>query len=250
MIPIKILCGCGQKYSFDVEPVGGQMPWAVACPICGTDGTPAANMAIAQSIPAAPLRAVAAPAAAVAVAAPATAVAPPPPALRISAAPQSHTATAPAPPPPAPPARLAAPPPTAPAAPNGRKLLPGQLDPAQAQIEAKAKISWGDPPEEVIKYLLLQGFTREEATPFVQQLFNERARTVRKNGIGKMIVGTGMLFVPLVFYFIFASANMMMFPVKIFAITVMVGLWGLGKVLKGIFMFVSPRTERGDVASH
>jgi hypothetical protein len=48
MIPIKIQCGCGQKYVFDVEPVGGCMAYAVACPVCGADGTAAANVAIAN----------------------------------------------------------------------------------------------------------------------------------------------------------------------------------------------------------
>lgn len=45
-IPIKILCGCGQKYSFDAEPVNGQINWAVFCPVCGADGTVAANQII------------------------------------------------------------------------------------------------------------------------------------------------------------------------------------------------------------
>ena len=48
MIPIKIQCGCGQKYVFDVEPVGGRMAYAVQCPDCGVDGTAAANEVIAQ----------------------------------------------------------------------------------------------------------------------------------------------------------------------------------------------------------
>src|SRR5262245_13386394 len=48
MIPIKIQCGCGQKYAFDLEPVDGCMGHAVACPVCGTDGTAAANVAIAN----------------------------------------------------------------------------------------------------------------------------------------------------------------------------------------------------------
>jgi hypothetical protein len=47
MIPIEIQCGCGQKYAFEVEPVGGRMPSAVACPACGADGTAAANAIIA-----------------------------------------------------------------------------------------------------------------------------------------------------------------------------------------------------------
>jgi len=54
MIPVKIQCGCGQRYAFDVEPVNGQMPTTVACPACGADGTAAANECIAQALAAAP----------------------------------------------------------------------------------------------------------------------------------------------------------------------------------------------------
>ena len=54
MIPIKILCGCGQKYAFDVEPAGGRMTYAVQCPVCGAEGTTVANQIIAQRAPARP----------------------------------------------------------------------------------------------------------------------------------------------------------------------------------------------------
>ena len=60
MIPIKIQCGCGQRYAFDVEPVDGVMPSPVACPICGADGTTAANEIIAGILPS-PVAATAAP---------------------------------------------------------------------------------------------------------------------------------------------------------------------------------------------
>ncbi len=50
MIPIKIQCGCGQRYAFDIEPVNGRMTSTVACPVCGVDGTAAANEMIAQSL--------------------------------------------------------------------------------------------------------------------------------------------------------------------------------------------------------
>src|SRR5438477_8394394 len=50
MIPIKIRCGCGQKYAFDVEPVDGLMSYAVQCPICGVDGTATANRLLAESL--------------------------------------------------------------------------------------------------------------------------------------------------------------------------------------------------------
>ena len=51
MIPVKIECGCGQPYAFDVEPVNGRMPSTVACPSCGVDGTATANDIIARSLP-------------------------------------------------------------------------------------------------------------------------------------------------------------------------------------------------------
>ena len=48
---IKIQCGCGTKYKFDVEPVNGRMPMAVVCPGCGASGLTGANQQIAQSYP-------------------------------------------------------------------------------------------------------------------------------------------------------------------------------------------------------
>ena len=50
MIPVKIHCGCGQRYAFDIEPVCGRMPGRVACPVCGMDGTRVANEIIAFTL--------------------------------------------------------------------------------------------------------------------------------------------------------------------------------------------------------
>ena len=50
MVPIKIICHCGQKYAFEVQPVNGQMPVPVNCPACGRDGTIAANESIRKML--------------------------------------------------------------------------------------------------------------------------------------------------------------------------------------------------------
>ncbi|MFN7141875.1 MAG: hypothetical protein ACK4UN_21350, partial [Limisphaerales bacterium] len=47
---IKVLCGCGAKFAFDVEPVNGQMPVAINCPKCSADVTANANEIIAQRL--------------------------------------------------------------------------------------------------------------------------------------------------------------------------------------------------------
>jgi hypothetical protein len=56
---IKILCACGTKFKFDVEPVNGRMPGAVNCPACGADATEQANEVIRSALypPAEPLAA-------------------------------------------------------------------------------------------------------------------------------------------------------------------------------------------------
>lgn len=45
---LKIVCHCGQKYKFDVEPVNGRMPVPVNCPVCNADGTAAANARLTE----------------------------------------------------------------------------------------------------------------------------------------------------------------------------------------------------------
>ncbi len=47
---VKILCGCGTKFSFDVEPVNGAMPVAIQCPQCAADVTSQANEIITQKL--------------------------------------------------------------------------------------------------------------------------------------------------------------------------------------------------------
>jgi len=51
---IKIVCGCGQKYIFEVDPENGLMPGSVQCPACGADGTQEANDILTQLFPDAP----------------------------------------------------------------------------------------------------------------------------------------------------------------------------------------------------
>jgi hypothetical protein len=50
---LKIVCECGTKFKFDVEPVNGRMPAPVNCPECGADATDQAN-AVLRSMSATP----------------------------------------------------------------------------------------------------------------------------------------------------------------------------------------------------
>jgi len=221
MIGIKIQCGCGQRYAFDVEPVNGRMPSGVACPICSADGTDVANTIIEHSLP------------------------PPPPAVPSPLAVGALTVSAPVQA--APTVRrvmVAAPVASAPA--QSPMMTPGQPDRTQAEVEARAKVSWGDSQEEVTKFLMIQRFTYPEAQALVQSMFKERASTIRKNGVKKIFVGGGMICVPIVALVIFLSIGFL--PLKIFGFTVIIGLWGAWVVIKGTIMMIAPKSEPGDVA--
>lgn len=122
----------------------------------------------------------------------------------------------------------------------------GLVDRNQAEHEARAKAMWGDSKEQIIGYLMIQGFTLPEATEVATNLFKERTAAVRANGIRKIIIGSGMICVPIVALIIFLSIGVI--PLKLFAVTIMIGLYGAYIALKGILMAVAPKSERGDVA--
>lgn len=215
MMPIKIECGCGQRYAFDIEPVEGRMPSPVACPACGADGTAAANDQIDRQLADQP----------------AVKATPKPITLRV-VSPQS-----------APPSST---PQTVTPSPR-RSPLPGQVSHEQAATEARAKAMWGDSPEQVTQYLWMQGFDRDEASNLVKAVFRERAAEVRANGIRKIFTGVGLMCVPIIALVIFLCIGVIL--LKIFAVTVMIGLWGVWQVINGILMAVAPKADKGDVGA-
>jgi len=215
MNSVKVQCPCGQRYSFDVEAPDGQMPYSVACPVCGADGTEAANGILAQShLNVSSLASAAVLAGEVATAGPMR--------IELGTTAVSSTASRPA------------------------RLMPGQVARPQALQEARAKIFWGDAPEEVVKFLMRQSIPYSEASELVNGLLNERAAALRSEGIGKIVTGIGMACVPVAAWTFFTRIGFL--PLKLFALTVMVGCWGAYRILKGTLMVVSPRSESGDVA--
>ena len=210
MMPIKIECECGQHYAFEVEPVNGQMPLQIACPTCGADGTATANESISRQLTP------------VATAIPSPAPAPMRLAVAANPARTSH----------APPLR-----------PDPRL---GLVDREQAEHEARAKAMWGDSREQIISYLMIQGFSLQEASVLAQKLFQERTAAVRSNGIRKIFIGIGLICVPIIALVIFLA--MRVIPIKLFAVTIMIGLYGTYLLIRGILMAVAPKSEGGDVA--
>jgi hypothetical protein len=121
----------------------------------------------------------------------------------------------------------------------------GLVDHATAEIEARAKISWGDSRDDVISYLMLQGFSAPEAKELVAVLFKERLAALRVKGIRKILIGFGAMCVPVIAWGTMAHLGIIF--MKALALAVMVGLWGCWEVLNGIIMLVAPKMESGEI---
>jgi hypothetical protein len=116
----------------------------------------------------------------------------------------------------------------------------------QVEHEARAKIFWGDEPETVVRFLMLNKIDPEEASEIVEDLVRERIANVRGIGVKKIVVGTGMIIVPVATYLAMYSGGVIY--VKILGVAVAFGLWGAYKVLKGTIMLVLPESEKSDLA--
>jgi hypothetical protein len=218
-IPVKVECECGQHYAFDVESDVELQPDSITCPACGVDGTVAANAIIAQSL-----------------AAQSTAAnVPAKPRIRITAAPPSTPPTAPPPPPPI-------------ARSQGNAPGVGQTDRTQAEHEARAKILWGDPPEEVIKFLMFKGFSHEEASGKVRALFRERLNTVRATGIQKILMGIFMAVGAASTFLLLVRAGFI--SVWILAAAGLACVSGLWMILTGALKVLAPKSEIGDASEN
>lgn len=219
-IPIKIHCECGQRYAFDVETVGNLMSGTVACPVCGADGTAAANVIIAQSLAEQPA---------------VTTVPENKPRIRITNPSASTQAAA-----------------RSPASAGQRSPLgtsgAGDDMRKKGEVEARAKILWGDSTEEVIRHLMIHGFSAHEASDKVRVLMKERVAEIRATGIRKFFIGALIAFsTASVFLLLFKFGFVSLYLHGIIAIACVFGLW---MMLQGAVKVLAPRTVHGDAAEN
>jgi len=136
-----------------------------------------------------------------------------------------------------------------PAATSSRRVPaknPYQADRSQAEAQARSKMLWGDGPEEVTKFLMMQGLSADEASSLTAVLLKERVRMLRGMGIRKICVGLGLTCGGGVSLVMMVHNHVLFFKLPYVASFVV--FWGAWLVLKGLFMTLAPKSEPGDVA--
>ncbi|MFA6286893.1 MAG: hypothetical protein WC661_05855 [Opitutaceae bacterium] len=120
------------------------------------------------------------------------------------------------------------------------------MKPEEAKIEARAKIIWGEPSENVSAFLQGHGFGEKEIFEHLANFDRERAEVIRSSGIKKITMGALLIPIPLVAYIVFIMNGAI--PTRLFTLTVLIGLYGIWKATNGIMMIMAPGTERGDLS--
>ena len=68
--------------------------------------------------------------------------------------------------------------------------------------EARAKIVWGEPAQQVIEFLLTKEVSQPEARAFVEQLVSERSLEIRREGVRRIWTGAALTLLPVGYYLI------------------------------------------------
>jgi hypothetical protein len=121
-----------------------------------------------------------------------------------------------------------------------------EVDRDRITTEARAKILWGDAPEEVTKFLMVQGLEHAEASDLVAEMYKERLATLRGIGLRRVLIGGALICVPVVAFFLYMRAGHL--PIKLFAMKVAVGVWGAWMFVRGAIMLLAPRLGSEDIA--
>jgi len=138
---------------------------------------------------------------------------------------------------------------------------------AHLNAEARAKLIWGDPPETVLEFLQTQGVNKQQAEGFIASIKRERLATVRSSGIKRIIVGAWLVVplvvaLPLAFWLNYwyeanpdpATAGYTFHYIagriagRICVLAFVAALFGLWKIITGIFLLVDPQSQKGDLS--
>jgi hypothetical protein len=112
--------------------------------------------------------------------------------------------------------------------------------------EARAKVIWGESREAVFAYLQANGLGDLEAGRLLDSLFGERAAEIRREGFKRMAVGCALMACSVAGYYFHREG---MLSHKAFSATLVVGAWGLWKVVGGFWTVQGARRQRGEISN-
>ena len=114
-------------------------------------------------------------------------------------------------------------------------------------IDARAKIVWGEAPANVLAFLQSKSIGDKDAFALIEQLMRERDTEIRSDGRANVWMGILCILVPIIYYIL--SLLIGYWSMKLFAALIVLGVFGLIRLTKGISMVLRPRGVTGSRAN-
>lgn len=111
------------------------------------------------------------------------------------------------------------------------------------KIEARARVTWGESSDQIRSFLAENGVSDEEAETCLASLFGERRVQIREDAVRSIGHGGLKLLTPVIAYVTFHSIGF--FIPRVFGAAVLVGMWGLYQIIKGVLALIFPHVEAG-----
>jgi len=113
--------------------------------------------------------------------------------------------------------------------------------------DARAKIFWGENAEKVRAFLLSKNVGDKEAQELIAALLEERAESIRADGVKKLWLGGLFALAPVAYFLFYRFAGDM--ELKIFSGLVVLGVVGVTRIVSGLRMILRPQTVTGDLSN-
>jgi hypothetical protein len=130
-------------------------------------------------------------------------------------------------------------------------MFANKIQPTTELSEARAKIIWGEPPAAVRDYLLQKGLSPAEADAKVREFVKERNAEIRLCAIQKILLGSALLIFAAVCAYFLCTARRLSTSTsggKAFGMILLAGIYGLWKLVDGIFYFIRPQADEESVS--
>jgi hypothetical protein len=110
--------------------------------------------------------------------------------------------------------------------------------------EARARLDFGDSPEEVLKYLKAEGVPEERAQGLIELIQLARNAPLRVAGVRKISTGITMMAGAVPLWFVLPLFGAVLGKLQVMAIGL--ALYGWWRIAAGVVMLMTPQRETKD----
>jgi hypothetical protein len=129
-------------------------------------------------------------------------------------------------------------------------------DSSPVMTEAKAKIIWGESPDSVRDFLISNGMSKTDADTKIKEFKDERNAEIRGLAVKSIVIGVVLIIVACFLWFmIFHTLEHSRRVIRgirgsgaVVGASVFAGIYGLWKIVNGIFDLFRPQSEKGSLS--